>query len=326
MAGPVPDPSSAESQIPDPEADLWLEIALVTRPALAEQAAAVLERFIVSGLSTALPFEQGEEFGQASVDPEGDARVSGYVPQPAWAELRDGLERALQEAVWDGEVPSLELQELRREDWEWAWQAFVRILHFGRLVVRPTSLRYDARPGDVVVHLESGLAFGTGQHESTQLALKALERRLRPGMSVLDVGCGSGILASAAGALGAEQIDAVDIDPLAVEVTRRNLARNGLARRSSVVELAQPPSGKAYDLVVANITAGILSALMPALAAATRPGGICILSGIIDSQVERVQHALATTDLQTASLNFEEIAADGEWRSITATRPPPLPG
>ena len=93
-----------------------------------------------------------------------------------------------------------------------------------------------------------------------------------------------------------------------------------------MVALAQPPSAKAYDLVVANITAAILSALMPALAAATRPGGICILSGIIDSQVERVQNALAATDLQSASLNFEEIAADGEWRSITATRPTPLSG
>ena len=298
----------------------------MTRPAQAEQAAALLERFIVSGLSTALPFVQGDEFGRASVDPEGDARVSGYVPQPAWAELRDGLERALRQAVWDGAPPSLELQQLRREDWETAWQAFVRILHFGRLVVRPTSLSYDARPGDVVVHLESGLAFGTGQHASTQLALRALERHLQPGMSALDVGCGSGILACAAGALGAEQIDAVDIDPLAVEVTRRNLALNGLARRASVDELAQPPAGKAYDLVVANITAGILSALMPALAAATRPGGICILSGIIDSQVGRVQNTLAATDRQTARLKFEETAADGEWRSITATRPPALPG
>ena len=315
-----------DSQIPEPEPDLWIEVALVTRPAQAEQASALLERFIVSGLSTALPFVQGEEFGQASVDAEGDARVIGYVPQRAWSEIRDELERALRETGWDGAPPNLELQELRREDWETAWQAFVRILHFGRLVVRPTSLSYDARPGDVVLHLESGLAFGTGQHESTQLALKALERHLRPGMSALDVGCGSGILACAAGALGAEQIDAVDIDPLAVGMTRRNLALNGLARRASVDELAQPPPGKAYDLVVANITAGILSALMPALATATRSGGICILSGIIDSQVERVQNALAATDSQTASLKFEEIAADGEWRSITATRPPALPG
>jgi ribosomal protein L11 methyltransferase len=125
--------------------------------------------------------------------------------------------------------------------------------------------------------------------------------------------------------LGAEQIDAVDIDPLAVDATRRNLALNGLASLSSVEELAQPPAGKAYDLIVANITAGILSALMPALAAATRPGGICILSGIIDSQVERVQSALSATSNQAARLKFEEIAADGEWRSIAATRPPALP-
>ena len=318
--------SAGSDPAPEPDSDHWVEVTLVTRPAQAEQAATLLERFIVSGLSTALPFEQGDEFGQATIDPHGDARVSGYVPQAAWAELRDGITRAVQEAVWHGVRPSLESQQLHREDWETAWQEFVRILHFGRLVVRPTSLSYDACPGELVVHIESGLAFGTGQHESTRLALQALEQRLQPGMTVLDFGCGSGILACAAGALGAEQIDAVDNDPLAVDATRRSVALNGLQRRACVTELTRPPAGKAYDLIVTNITVGILTAQIPALAAATRPGGVCILSGIIDSQLDRIQNALISTDNQTPSLKLEEIAADGEWRSITATRPSALPG
>lgn len=305
-------------------ADEWVEVLLTVRLREADRAAAVLARFIASGTSVAMPFEQGEEFGAASFPPEAEARVSGYVPARDWPGLEPRLGAALvaegTAADWAGGAPRLSSQVLRREDWETAWQEFVRIVRTGRLVIRPTSIDYVAKPGEVVADLAPGLAFGTGQHETTRLALAQVERRLQPGGVVLDFGCGSGILTCAAARLGASRVDAVDVDALAVLATEQNVALNGMIEVVHVQQGTEPPVGEIYDFVVANITAGILVSHMEELSAATRPGGVCVLSGIIDSQVARVEAAIRETTLQVL-----EIEADGEWRAIVTTRSAPVP-
>lgn len=169
-----------------------------------------------------------------------------------------------------------------------------------------------------MVDLEPGLAFGTGGHPTTRMALSGLERLLRPGDRVLDFGTGSGVLACAAARLGATEVLAIDIDNQAVDAARRNTALND----ASVVEVRRgdaPPPNATYDVVVANISAGVIVSLLPALAAATRPAGRCLLGGIIAPQLSRVTEAVSRTPLRTL-----EVDRDGEWRSVVATRPPHL--
>ncbi len=298
----------------------WVEITLTLPLADAELAGAILERFIPSGTSTALPFEQGDDFGAANFPPAAEARVSGYVPAGDWPALEPLVQRAVATAPWRLGSAVISTRPLLREDWETAWHAFVQIVRTGRLVIRPTSIEYEAMPGEVVVDLEPGLAFGTGQHETTRLALRQLARRLQTGDSVLDFGCGSGILTCAAARLGAGRVDAVDLDPLAVMATEGNVERNRVATIVHVAKGSQPPPEASYHLVVANITAGILAAQMPALSHATLPGGVCILSGIIDTRISEVEAAIAGT-----ALEIEEIEADGEWRAIVTTRPAAVP-
>jgi ribosomal protein L11 methyltransferase len=140
------------------------------------------------------------------------------------------------------------------------------------------------------VTLDPGLAFGTGTHPSTRLVLRFLERTLRGGESVLDYGCGSGILAIAAAKLGASRVDAVDVDPQSVETATENASRNGSKVRVAAPEALAPAL---YDTVVSNILAQPLILLAPLLAGRVRPGGRIALSGILDSQAAEVGAAYA---------------------------------
>ena len=191
-----------------------------------------------------------------------------------------------------------------------------------RTVIRPPWRDYTPGPDDVVVTLDPGAAFGNGLHPSTQLCLVALEERLRPGMRVLDVGTGSGILAIAAAKLGAASVLAVDTEPQAVTVARENAARNGVEGRVTVrhgslgAEWPFPQAPIALgELIIANIHARVLLDLAADLAAALRTHGTLVLSGIISDRDEDVRHAY-----QGLGLHVVDAVIDGEWRTIALQR------
>jgi ribosomal protein L11 methyltransferase len=177
------------------------------------------------------------------------------------------------------------------EDWVRLSQAQFSPFRMGRLWIGAT---WHTPPGDApaIVRIDPGLAFGTGSHATTRLVLSYLERSVRGGERLLDYGCGSGILAISAAKLGAGPIDAVDIDPQAVEVTRANARANAVELRASLPEALERGS---YDLVVANILAQPLIELAPQLASRTRQGGRIALAGILESQAEDVRAAYAAT-------------------------------
>lgn len=175
------------------------------------------------------------------------------------------------------------------EDWVRLSQAQFSPFRMGRLWIGATW-HTPPRDAPAIVRIDPGLAFGTGSHATTRLVLAFLERVVRGGESVLDYGCGSGILAIAAAKLGVGAIDAVDIDPQAVEVTRANARANAVELRASLPEALLPGS---YDLVVANILAQPLIDLAAPLAARTRKGGLIALAGILESQAEEVRAAYA---------------------------------
>jgi ribosomal protein L11 methyltransferase len=184
-------------------------------------------------------------------------------------------------------APTFELTALGDEDWVRRTQAQFAPLQTGRLWIGPTWL--EAPPGATVhVHLDPGLAFGTGSHPTTRLMLNYIERELRAADRVLDYGCGSGILAIAAAKLGAARVDAVDIDAQALAVARANAAHNAVKIGTWPSE--DVPAGS-YDLVVSNILAQPLIVLAPLLAARTVAGGRIALSGILTSQAAEVAEA-----------------------------------
>lgn len=208
-------------------------------------------------------------------------------------------------------APAYAVASLADEDWVGRAQAqFGPIRISANLWIVP-SWHAPPDPAARVARLDPGLAFGTGSHSSTRLILQFLEKSVRAGDRVLDYGCGSGILAIVAGLLGAGEIAATDIDPLALETTAANAAHNGVA--VNVVTPDRLPPGT-YDLVLANILAGPLIALEPLLAERTRTGGRIALSGILEAQASEVIGAYAR------DFDIAVGALDEGWALVEGTR------
>jgi ribosomal protein L11 methyltransferase len=200
-----------------------------------------------------------------------------------------------------------------------------------RLVVCPTWIDYAPRAEEVVIRLDPGMAFGTGQHATTRLCLEVLESRLRPdeeaarrrAVRVLDLGTGSGILAIAAALLGATSVLALDVDPVAVNAARQNVAVNGVEGRVRVVEGSlgadaahQDEGGPPFDLVLANISTAAITEMAPALARALAPGGTLVASGIGDASAEACRSALERAGLEVLDQTHRE-----GWCALICTTP-----
>ena len=179
------------------------------------------------------------------------------------------------------------------EDWAETWKEFFHTEKIGaRTVIKPTWEEYEAKAGEIVVELDPGAAFGTGQHATTSLCIRALEDLVRPGMTVFDVGTGSGVLAIVAAKLGAKRVEAVDFDPVAVRVARENVCQNGAEDvvRTERSDLLKSVAGEA-DLIIANIIADIIVRLFGEVKGSLAAGGTMLLSGIIEDRLADVVEA-----------------------------------
>ncbi len=208
------------------------------------------------------------------------------------------------------------IEELVGDAWRDAWKEHFRPFELCKgIVVRPPWEAYEG-PAEHVLELEPGRAFGTGLHETTSLVAAALaeHRGEFQGKEVLDVGCGSGILALAALLLGASRARAVDNDPDVIDVVKENAERNGLSARLAVDTTPAGELSGEFPVVVANIEADVLIALHDALLARVAPGGLLVLSGVLVPQGERVRAAFS--ELESVSL-----PARGEWVALVLRRP-----
>lgn len=228
---------------------------------------------------------------------EGIAKVSFYLDDDAdVAEMLKKVNEGLDELALftDLGARTIEASETEDKDWINNWKQYFHPIPVGeKLLIRPTwEEAYDPQ-GRTVLHLEPGLAFGTGTHETTRLCLELLEKYLKPGMSLLDVGCGSGILSVAGLLLGAEKAVGVDIDALAVKTAGENAQTNGVEEKFQGIcgNLTDQVAGK-YELVVANIVADIIILLTKDITRYLNPDSIYLMSGIIDTRVQEVRDAL----------------------------------
>ena len=266
----------------------WLQFS-VTAP----QAQAPLLELLFENLG-ALSVTLGDAADEPILEPDpGEQRLWSHTRVSALFDAEqnaDALGATLRQALPAEIAPSLSLERLGDRAWERAWMDGFHPMRFGdRLWVCPSGMQVDAADA-LVLDLDPGLAFGTGTHPTTALCLEWLDRHPPADRQVLDYGCGSGILALAALRLGAAAAIGVDHDPQALEASRENARRNGLAERLSVFLPGDEPRVPA-DLLLANILAAPLIDLAAELARRVRPGGAILLSGILQEQAEAVAAA-----------------------------------
>ena len=206
------------------------------------------------------------------------------------------------------------VEQLEDKDWEREWMENFHPMKFGeRLWICP-SWREVPDPQAVNVMLDPGLAFGTGTHPTTALCLEWLESLDLSGKTVIDFGCGSGILAIAAIKLGAQQVIGVDIDPQALQASLDNAQRNGVADKLEVYLPQNQPQGLVADVVVANILAGPLRELAPVIKSLVKPGGELAMSGVLDTQAEDV------ANYYRDDLDIDPITEQNEWCRISGKK------
>ena len=291
----------------------WLEVTVNTTPdkldeVTARLAAAGMDALVIEDEGDFLNFlEQNRQYWDY-VDQElldrmkGVTRVKFYVSDDA--DGRAQLERYTRGLGWEYTVTPL-----TDSDWAYSWQKYYKPLPVGqRLYVVPQWEREEPVPaGRVPLYLNPGLTFGTGSHASTQLCLEGVEEHTVPGLPVLDLGCGSGILSIAALVLGASQAAAVDIDPKAVDVAYENAALNGIGKDRYLVRAGDVISDAAlvrelaqtrYHLVLANIVADVIIPLSARVPELLDRDGLFLCSGIIDTRAQEVADALARNGLR----------------------------
>ena len=297
---------------------MWLELSLTVRAAEQERVELALEDAGALAV-TLLDADAGTPEERAILEP-------GVGETPLWDDLtltalfdaaadRAGLLHVLGELVPELDPARVRFREVEDQDWTRVWMEDFHPMRFGRrLWIYP----WNVEPPDdgserALVRLDPGLAFGTGTHPTTALCLEWLDAQELAGRSVLDYGCGSGVLALAALQLGAAHVTGIDNDPQALAASRDNAERNGVDARLSLLapeDFADTPA----DVLVANILAGPLAELAPRFARCTRPGAPFALSGILAGQ----EHEL----LQRYAADFEDLQVEirDDWARISGRR------
>ncbi|MGH2382548.1 MAG: 50S ribosomal protein L11 methyltransferase [Candidatus Limnocylindria bacterium] len=294
----------------------WLELSVEADVEAIEAVSEILGR-IGGGTAvqpTRLLRDPGDELA-AHEDPSAPYVITAHLADaPDAADRVDATERALWHLQAFGLRPvgPLRVRAVDDADWTEAWKEHYVVQRIGRVVIVPSWAEEALRPDEVAITLDPGMAFGTGLHPTTRGCLELLQALNPMPDRVLDVGCGSGILALAALRLGAAHAVGLDTDSLAVTAARENAERNTLADRFEAREGTLPATtGERHPLVLANLVAAVLATLALPLARHLAPGGTLLASGIIEPRAAEVIAAF-----ETAGLGVVERRNDGEWVSL----------
>ena len=257
------------------------------------------------------------EEGLASDKPS-DVLVKCYVAEDVAGEVIPSIMKDIFDAKdrSEGCIPFGTLEDTKRtvdgDDWIDVWKKHFRPIHLGRIVVVPEWIEYSPAPNEEVVLLDSNMAFGTGEHETTSMCVELMQEYITPASVCIDVGCGSGILGISAIKLGAAKAYLTDIDPIAVESATHNAELNGVGDKT-VVALSNllDDTQVQGDIMMANITGEVLKMLAPSIPKNLKQDGVLILSGIIESRLEMVKAAYEAVGMQVV---FEK--RKGEWFAL----------
>ncbi len=263
-----------------------------------------------------IPEDDGVAYLTFYLDPELDAGAMLLQVKNELEEMRSYVD-----------VGECTIEESETEDLDWVnnWKKYFHQFYIDDILVIPSWEQVEPKDSDkMVIHIDPGTAFGTGMHETTQLCIRQLKKYVKPGMEILDVGCGSGILGMLALKFGAGHSVGTDLDPCAIDATHENMEVNGIAKDQYEVMIGNIIDDKAvqdqvgyekYDIVAANILADVLVPLTPVVLNHMKSGAIYITSGIIEEKEETVLEAV-----KAAGLDVLEVHHQGEWVSVTARK------
>lgn len=308
----------------------WIEITIHTTNEASEIVESILLDYGSTGVAiedpTTLEENLHDDFGTivelSPTDyPEVGVIVKGYINElnfddETFNRFKDELEQ-LGKNINIGEFFKIETTTIQDSDWENSWKDYFDILNIGeKFVIVPTWREYENEEDKYVINIDPGMAFGTGGHETTSLCIKNLEKYVKPHDNVIDVGCGSGILSIAASYLTDGSLKAVDLDKLAVDVSRENFALNNLENRIEVVEASLlTKETKKYDVIVANILAHIIELMLEDAYKLLEDGGYFITSGIIKDKKDELLEKMLEQGFKLV-----EETSDNEWYSFVVTK------
>ena len=308
----------------------WIEITIHTTNEASEIVESILLDYGSTGVAiedpTTLEENLHDDFGTivelSPTDyPEVGVIVKGYINElnfddETFNRFKDELEQ-LGKNINIGEFFKIETTTIQDSDWENSWKDYFDILNIGeKFVIVPTWREYENEEDKYVINIDPGMAFGTGGHKTTSLCIKNLEKYVKPHDNVIDVGCGSGILSIAASYLTDGSLKAVDLDKLAVDVSRENFALNNLENRIEVEEASLlTKETKKYDVIVANILAHIIELMLEDAYKLLEDGGYFITSGIIKDKKDDLLEKMLEQGFKLV-----EETSDNEWYSFVVTK------
>ena len=272
--------------------------------------------FNLTGVICNIPLEEPDEgFGTHTLDLPDQNSIVGYLPDLDSSDIVLEKIQDQSKALEAFDIQTrIEIERVDEQDWADAWKEYFHVTRItDQIVIKPEWRDHDPLPGDIVIHLDPGMAFGTGTHPTTAMCIQMIEQFLVPGTEFLDVGTGSGILMIAAAKLGAAGMTGIDTDPVAMRVSRENLDKNHVDPQ--VYELFSTPLDqtrkKSYGLIAANIIAPVIVNILPDISQRLAPDGKAILSGIVCSQRPQILFALGQNNLKI----LHEIN-DNEWITL----------
>lgn len=308
----------------------WIEITIHTTNEASEIVESILLDYGSTGVAiedpTTLEENLHDDFGTivelSPTDyPEVGVIVKGYINElnfddETFNRFKDELEQ-LGKNINIGEFFKIETTTIKDSDWENSWKDYFDILNIGeKFVIVPTWREYENTDNKYIINIDPGMAFGTGGHETTSLCIKNLEKYVKPHDNVIDVGCGSGILSIAASYLTDGNLKAVDLDKLAVDVSRENFALNNLENRIEVEEASLlTKETKKYDVIIANILAHIIELMLEDAYKLLEDGGYFITSGIIKDKKDELLEKMLKQGFKLV-----EETSDNEWYSFVTTK------
>ena len=308
----------------------WIEITIHTTNEASEIVESILLDYGSTGVAiedpTTLEENLHDDFGTivelSPTDfPDVGVIVKGYINEldfddGTFTRFKGELEQ-LGQNINIGEFFKIETTTIKDSDWENSWKDYFDILNIGeKFVIVPTWREYENEENKYVINIDPGMAFGTGGHETTSLCIKNLEKYVKPHDDIIDVGCGSGILSIAASYLTDGEIKAVDLDKLAVDVSRENFALNNLENRIAVEEASLlTKETKKYNIIVANILAHIIELMLDDAYKLLEDGGYYITSGIIKDKKDELLEKMLERGFKLV-----EETSDNEWYSFVVTK------